>query len=213
MSDEQEPHEQERLAESERFYARYSGATQRARLLDAAARVVAENGYHGATVSAIVSSAGVSRSSFYEHFDGKQGCVLEAYAEATDIVVQHVAEAASAALSSGLEAALDAGIGRYFALVRQQPTLARLAFVELPSMGGEGRAATAAAQTRHVDSILALAPVFHLDARTLRPAVQLVIAGIDALVGQALLARDDELLDAAESAARRTMRAVLLDAG
>ncbi len=50
--------------------------TQRARLLDAMARVVTEQGYDATTVADIVREARVSRRTFYEHFDDKEGCFV-----------------------------------------------------------------------------------------------------------------------------------------
>jgi AcrR family transcriptional regulator len=47
-------------------------ARTRARLLDAAFRVFAREGYHGATLQAIVSEAGLSKGALYYSFDSKQ---------------------------------------------------------------------------------------------------------------------------------------------
>jgi len=46
------------------------------RLLDAASHVFAEMGWAEATVEAIVSRAGMSRRTFYEHFDDLKACLL-----------------------------------------------------------------------------------------------------------------------------------------
>lgn len=47
------------------------------RLLDAAAHVFAENGWAEATVETIVTRAGMSRRTFYEHFDDLKDCLLQ----------------------------------------------------------------------------------------------------------------------------------------
>jgi AcrR family transcriptional regulator len=47
----------------------------RTRLLAGTARAVYEHGYSGATIIHICDSAAVSRRTFYEHFDGKDGAV------------------------------------------------------------------------------------------------------------------------------------------
>jgi AcrR family transcriptional regulator len=47
-------------------------ARTRARLLDAAFRVFAREGYHGATLQAIVAEAGLSKGALYYSFDSKQ---------------------------------------------------------------------------------------------------------------------------------------------
>jgi AcrR family transcriptional regulator len=47
------------------------------RLLDAAAHVFAEMGWAEATVETIVTRAGMSRRTFYEHFDDLKDCLLQ----------------------------------------------------------------------------------------------------------------------------------------
>ncbi|HEV2813054.1 MAG TPA: helix-turn-helix domain-containing protein [Solirubrobacteraceae bacterium] len=46
-------------------------ATTRGKLIDAAASVFAERGYHGATLDAIAERAGLSKGSVYHHFASK----------------------------------------------------------------------------------------------------------------------------------------------
>jgi AcrR family transcriptional regulator len=52
----------------------------RQRLLAAMVETAAREGYGGATVSRVVARAGVSRATFYEHFDNREQCFLAAYA-------------------------------------------------------------------------------------------------------------------------------------
>ena len=54
-------------------------ASQRVRLLDAVARVVAQKGYGAASVADVIALAGVSRRTFYEQFTDLEGCFLAAY--------------------------------------------------------------------------------------------------------------------------------------
>jgi AcrR family transcriptional regulator len=51
-------------------------AHQRERILGAIATVIAERGYGGLTVENVIDVAGVSRSTFYVHFENKQEAVL-----------------------------------------------------------------------------------------------------------------------------------------
>jgi AcrR family transcriptional regulator len=57
---------------------------QRQRLLAAAAQVLAQRGYAELTVEHIIGEAGVSRTTFYEHFENKRDCVLSAHRAAFD---------------------------------------------------------------------------------------------------------------------------------
>jgi AcrR family transcriptional regulator len=52
---------------------------QRGRLQGAMVAAVAESGYAKVTIRQLVSLAGVSRSSFYKHFAGKEQCFLSTY--------------------------------------------------------------------------------------------------------------------------------------
>src|SRR5438094_8288096 len=49
--------------------ARERKAEQREQLLEAATEVFAQRGFAGATVEAVIKKAGMSRRTFYEHFD------------------------------------------------------------------------------------------------------------------------------------------------
>ena len=71
-------------------------ASQRARLLEAVGRTVAERGYAAATIEDIVRDAGVSKKTFYEHFPDKLGCFLAAYEAASDELYEHVRAAQEA---------------------------------------------------------------------------------------------------------------------
>src|ERR1700732_3366051 len=62
---------------------RLSGDERRAVLLDSAARVFAQRGYHAASISQIARMAGVTKPVIYHHFASKQelhSAVFEHYA-------------------------------------------------------------------------------------------------------------------------------------
>src|SRR5437763_6755638 len=66
---------------------------QRAKLLDAMVRVVAEKGYEAATVADAVKLARVSRGTFYELFASKEACLAAAYRLGLDVLAARVSEA------------------------------------------------------------------------------------------------------------------------
>jgi AcrR family transcriptional regulator len=55
---------------------------QRARLLAAAAEIVAEQGYRGLTVARVIRRAGVSRRTFYDAFAGREDCFVALFDQA-----------------------------------------------------------------------------------------------------------------------------------
>lgn len=62
-------------------------ASQRGRILMAFVEEVAEHGYGAVTVAGVVGRAGTAKRTFYEHFDGKQDCFIQAFMEGASHVV------------------------------------------------------------------------------------------------------------------------------
>jgi len=68
-------------------------AQQRERLLNGMAKAVARRGYTDATVAQAVAYAGVSRSTFYEHFADKQECFLATFSELAPVLGKELLQA------------------------------------------------------------------------------------------------------------------------
>jgi AcrR family transcriptional regulator len=66
---------------------------QRRRLNEAAAAVFARVGYADATAEAIAREAGMSKATFYEHFDNKEDCILALFDTATEALLSAIAQA------------------------------------------------------------------------------------------------------------------------
>jgi AcrR family transcriptional regulator len=108
---------------------------QRARVLDAISRVVADRGYESATVADVVRAAGVSRSTFYEQFASKEACFLEAYRHGVDVVDDRIRAAVHASGPAGWRAQLRAGIRSYLDALAADPALARTTLHEVHAAG------------------------------------------------------------------------------
>jgi AcrR family transcriptional regulator len=108
-------------------------ASQRARLLSAAAEVVAEKGYAATTVADILKRARVSRLTFYEQFTDKGACAESAY----DVVAEHLMGRMGAALANGdgPMGRLDAVVRAYLEALAEEPVLARFYLVESSAAG------------------------------------------------------------------------------
>ena len=61
---------------------------QRRRLFAAAAAVFARCGYADATAEAIAREAGMSKATFYEHFDNKEDCIIALFDASTEAVLE-----------------------------------------------------------------------------------------------------------------------------
>jgi AcrR family transcriptional regulator len=70
-----------------------SPAGQRKRLLNSMARTVAKRGYTQTTVAQVIGHAGVSRSTFYEHFADKQECFLQTCRELAPVLAGELLQA------------------------------------------------------------------------------------------------------------------------
>jgi AcrR family transcriptional regulator len=60
---------------------------QRRRLFAAAATVFARSGYAEATAEGIAREAGMSKATFYEHFDNKEDCIIALFDAAVGVLV------------------------------------------------------------------------------------------------------------------------------
>src|SRR3954452_23431225 len=107
---------------------------QRSRLVDAMAAAVAEKGYDKVAVADVIARAGVSRKSFYELFENKEGCYLAAYDEGGEEQFAEI-EAAMAAAGDDWLGGARAGTGRYLEVFAEHPDYARTCLLEGLSAG------------------------------------------------------------------------------
>lgn len=107
--------------------------SQRERLVTAIAEVVSERGYAAMTVADVVERAGVSRRTFYEHFDDKEDSLLQAY----DMAFEQLMEGLTAAYSREEQwrDGMRAGIGAFLFGLSAEPALARMCMVEVLTAG------------------------------------------------------------------------------
>ena len=97
--------------------------TQRQRLLAAAVQVAAEHGYEATTIARIITTAGVSRPTFYEQFPSREDCLLRAL---TGIERQLLEGARRAIEREPGQRAAGAVIGVLVSLAEEQPAAARM---------------------------------------------------------------------------------------
>jgi AcrR family transcriptional regulator len=112
------------------------GTDGRRRLLDAAARLAASDGYAALTGPAIRREAGIPRSVFDANFSSVEECFLEAVEAKVFDAVERVEDQAIATVESPEVAA--AMIGHLCAEVPRDLALARLVLVDLVTTGPRG---------------------------------------------------------------------------
>jgi AcrR family transcriptional regulator len=126
-------------------------ASQRGRLVDAMAQIVAEKGYPATTVADVVERAGVSRRTFYEQFADKEACFLAAYDVGLTVVLSRIREAVeglparlpppvsgghpSAPAPTGWRERARAGVEAFLILLAAEPAFARALQLEILTAG------------------------------------------------------------------------------
>jgi AcrR family transcriptional regulator len=150
---------------------------QRLRLAVGLAEAMVDGGYVGTPVAAILKRAGVSRETFYQLYDGKLACFLDALDLVGAVLLAELADAIDGP-GEPLERA-ERAIGRYLDTVAESPAFARLYLVEVHAAGPVAVQRRAELQASVVDALTGL---FGVDDRAARFAFQAYVAAIASLV-------------------------------
>jgi AcrR family transcriptional regulator len=106
---------------------------QRQRIIAALAAEISERDYGTVTVADIVKRAGVSSTTFYENFAGKESCFLEAQKFAISSALARVVEAAGE--RGKWPEQVVAGLAAFLRFVAEEPALARTCVVDAVAAG------------------------------------------------------------------------------
>ncbi|UGT40432.1 TetR/AcrR family transcriptional regulator [Nocardia yamanashiensis] len=155
-------------------------AAQRDRILLALAEAMAENGYVGTPVAAVIKRAGVSRETFYEQFRSKEDCFEAAFERAAELMLTGIFAATGADFEGETPAArIERVLGSYLDAVASQPAYARLFLVEVYAVGPEAIARRAALQEAFSAMV---ADILGADTEEQRFACQTLVAAMSAMV-------------------------------
>ena len=113
--------------------------SQRERMVEAMIGVVAEKGYTEATVADIISTAGVSRATFYEQFADKEDCFIAAYGTVMERMLTFVADGFAQDGSDDWVVQIRGGIGALLTYLAENPVAARVGIVEGFGAGARAR--------------------------------------------------------------------------
>ncbi|NKQ53974.1 TetR/AcrR family transcriptional regulator [Amycolatopsis sp. K13G38] len=109
----------------------------RARLLDALATCIAEDGYRRTTVADIVRRARTSRRTFYEHFSDKESCYLALLADANARMIEQISAAVDP--KARWDVQIRAAVVAWIAAAESAPALTLSWIRDLPSLGTAAR--------------------------------------------------------------------------
>src|SRR3954447_12773597 len=143
-------------------------ASQRERMLAAMAEAVGDKGYGPVAVADVIARAGVSRKTFYEHFDNKEECFLAAYDAGVELMLDAIDAAIGDAAAGGPLAIARAGTARYLETLAASPAFARTFLVEVLAAGPRALERRAAVHARFAEQLA----VVHRAARSASRASQ-----------------------------------------
>ncbi|MEA2273245.1 MAG: hypothetical protein QOI98_1953 [Solirubrobacteraceae bacterium] len=109
--------------------------SQRSRLLDAMAEVVADKGYVAATVGDVVAAAAVSRRTFYEQFEHKEACFLAAHQAGLELLLREIRDALAPLPRDDWRGRAQASIEAYLRTLAERPAAAWAFTVEALGAG------------------------------------------------------------------------------
>jgi AcrR family transcriptional regulator len=158
--------------------SRMSASARREQLLDVTSGLIAERGFHGLSIEAVASGAGVTRATVYQHFADQEDLLNAVVERETSRALAQVSETALEDLTHGdpIELMLES-LRAYLHIVRDHPSTWRL--ILTPQEGApealhksisSGKAAVLTRLTEAVQPALALdeaAPDADLTARLL----------------------------------------------
>lgn len=174
-------------------------------ILDAAAELMAERGFHDVGMAEIGAAAGVSGSAIYRHFEGKSAVLVALF----DRVIDDLAREAEAVVTSDLppDEALQALIETQIRFVRDDRTLLQVYHNENANLPVEDRRRLRRKQRRYVEEwvhVLALLRPELSDAQ-LRTLVHAAIGAIQSVLFFTSGLPDDQLTELLMSVAQATV--------
>ncbi len=122
---------------------------RREQLLGAAARLMADRGYHGVSINDIGAAAGVSGPAVYKHFPSKQAILTELLVGISERLLAEGTVRADAA--AGPDEALDALVRWHVSFALGSPELIRIQDRDLASMDETAARSVRRLQRRYVE--------------------------------------------------------------
>ena len=113
--------------------------SQRTRLMAAFTELMAERGYAAVRLAELVTRAGVSKATFYEHFADKEQCMLSAYEEYLHRLIAAIAPLAADDAPAMADFVRNL-VTRFIEVIGRDLTAARAFLVELDAAGPKARA-------------------------------------------------------------------------
>ncbi|MBL1073300.1 TetR/AcrR family transcriptional regulator [Nocardia sp. 2] len=163
-------------------------AAQRDRILLAMAEAMAEKGYVGTPVAAIIKRAGVSRETFYEQFRSKEDCFEAAFERAVELMLAGILAVTGADFEGETHVErIERVLGAYLDALAAEPAYARVFLVEVYAVGPEAITRRTQLQETFVAMV---GDILGAETAEQRFACQTLVAAVGAMVTARIAAND-----------------------
>ncbi len=167
-------------------------ANQKRRLFEALGDIMGTKGYSNTTVDDLIKHAGVSRATFYQHFESKQDCFMAGYAGMQGYVIAAIFAIPATGTPMQRFAFM---LNRYLGFIALDPPRARLYLLEVYAAGPDAIRRRMELQQEFVDGV---AKIFKARSKADRFACKALVAAISMLVTTAIADADSEAILALE---------------
>lgn len=165
--------------------------SQRRRIVTGLADAMLEQGYVGTPVAAVLTRSGVSRETFYQLYDSKLACFLDAFDVASEVLVARIGAAVDPRPTDDPSSPFERALVAYLDALASEPGYARLFLVEVHAAGPEAMARRAAVQDLMADAV---ADLLGAGSEPARFTCRLLVSAIASMVTQPLVTGDLEAL-------------------
>ncbi|WP_246119610.1 TetR/AcrR family transcriptional regulator [Aeromicrobium flavum] len=164
--------------------------SRREQILDTAAGLFAERGYHGVSVNDIGEACGISGPALYKHFAGKEDLLAQSLTSISDQLVSEGRRRRAEAPDA--DAALDALIAWHVGFALQHPALIVVQDREWSNLPPAAQATVRELQLSYIDTWVGTLRELRadLDRATARAAVQAVFGLINSTPHSARISAD-----------------------
>lgn len=164
---------------------------QRMRLITGVVESVGDVGYIDTSVASIIRIAGISRETFYQIYDSKLACYLDAFDVIATVLADHMRRASDSA-GTPLDR-IDGAMDAYLSAIAAEPAFARLFLIESYAAGPE-----AMRRREHLQQefAAAMADLLELDPddEAGRFVCRLITAGVSSMITNAVMEDDPQTI-------------------
>lgn len=166
--------------------------TRRQQIIEVAAGLFAERGFHGVSIYDLGTALGTSGAALYKHFPSKDALLGAMLVDISERLLSEGTARADAARDDGPDAVLAALVAWHVEFALAKPALITVQFRDLASLADEDRRRVRRLQRRYVELwVQGISAALGADEAHARSAAHAVFGLINSTPHSALLGRDE----------------------